>query len=302
MPPLVTVITAVKDAEKFISTTVESILAQEFTNWEYIIVNDGSSDGTSEALAKFRDPRIRIISLDDPMGPAAARNIAIRQSRGEFIANLDGDDISLPHRLETQANFLMKYQNCGACGSMARIFGEKNSIRIFPTSDSRIRAEMLFTNPFVHSNVMFRKVAVMGLDEAYENRFLGAEDYALWISISRNWSLRNIPQVLGLYRTHPDQYSKNNETQTTEIFQSLSNEFLLNNGLALPSRGRINSFWFFKETWRGKSRSIARSDLMVGWLRWLLRTNRLRILKLADSLPVARSIINRGQRLKFQRQ
>jgi len=222
--PRVSVVTAVKDAEAFVSEAVESVLRQTFKDFEFIIVDDGSTDATAKRLTLLPDPRMRVITLSQSVGPCESRNTGIRASSGEFIAILDGDDISHLDRLELQVRFLDDNPACGAVGSWANVFGAYETVRRYPQTNDALRASLLLGNPFVHSSMMFRREALPPDSDPYLHSRIYAEDYSLWLRISERWELANIPQELIQYRTHHSQISEKNTDTASQAFLAARND------------------------------------------------------------------------------
>lgn len=225
-PPRVSVITAVKNAENFITEAVESILGQSLQDLEYLIVDDNSADGTLGKISRLPDPRIQVISLPQSVGPCAARNVAISKSRGHLIAILDGDDIAHPERLDRQVSFLEENPSVGAVGSWARVFGEYETVRRPPLASNALKASLLWGNPFVHSTMTVRRAALPRGSEPYRPSELYAEDYGLWLRIATNWELANLDLELIRYRSHANQLSELNIALAEKSFIAARNEFL----------------------------------------------------------------------------
>jgi glycosyltransferase involved in cell wall biosynthesis len=205
--PLISVVLPVYNGEKHLAEAVGSVLAQTFWNFELIIIDDGSTDGSLRILQDYqkRDGRIRLISREN-RGLATTLNDSIEIARGEWLARMDQDDIALPYRFERQQVWLNKTR-ADISGSWVRRFGspDKRVVR-FCQADEAIKMEMLFCSPFAHPAVMVRTSLVKSLryDQAFEN----AEDYDLWTRAAEaGWKMTNVPEVLLLYRIHSAQIS-----------------------------------------------------------------------------------------------
>ena len=195
MTPAVTVLMSVHNGLPFLAEAVSSVLAQTFKNFEFLILDDASTDGTADYLRTFSDPRVRVITLRENIGLTAALNRGLRESRGELIARQDADDLSHPRRLELQFGFLKANPACAVVGSQARLvdargrtLGKKN----FPLGYRGICFAHLFDNALAHSAVMFRRSTVDGYDET----FTASQDYELWSRLSERHALANLPQRL----------------------------------------------------------------------------------------------------------
>ena len=182
----------------FLNEAVDSILSQTFAEFEFVIVDDASTDETPVYLRGLEDPRIRVISLPENIGLTAALNRGLRETRGEFVARQDADDWSDPQRLAKQVAYLQANPRCAVVGSQARLvdghgrsLGKKN----FPLRHDGICFAHLFDNCLAHSAAMFRRSIVAeagGYDEAWS----ASQDYALWSRLSVKSNLANLSQRL----------------------------------------------------------------------------------------------------------
>ena len=184
MTPIVTVLTTVYNGEEFIEECVNSILGQTLQDFEYIILNNGSTDGTADLLNKFTDPRLKIIHQEN-LGISRSLNKGVELSRCNLIARLDADDYSVPTRLEHQVEVMNKYPDLVLCGSRFRELLEEKSLpqRVaFTETDEAIRKSLSCFNPFAHSTVMFRKETYIKAG-GYNNKLKFSQDYDLWLKM-----------------------------------------------------------------------------------------------------------------------
>ena len=203
MNPTVTILLPVYNGAAYLRETLDSLLQQTCHDFELIIIDDGSRDESARIIQSVNDNRIRFYRQDN-RGLAATLNRAIELSRGEFLARQDQDDVSLPHRLESQLNYLVSHPNCGLVGTWAEIVsGTEKTGRAHRHAAENycLKFDLLFDNPFVHSSVMLRKSAVeaVGMYSTDPSR-QPPEDYELWSRLSRKWEVANIPEVLHIYR------------------------------------------------------------------------------------------------------
>lgn len=214
MPPDVSVIMPAYNAGEHIVEAISSVLDQSFSSLELLIVDDGSIDDTAEKVRPFLvDERVHYIRQSN-QGASAARNAAISQASGRFIACMDADDVSMPDRLKTQVDFLEKNPPIGLCGSWGETIEATARPIVLPVSDADIRANLLFENCFIHSAVMFRRSLLQAVTPAY--REMLAEDYDLWGRLGDHTQMRNIPQRLIKYRVHADQTTAKKSEDITE--------------------------------------------------------------------------------------
>ena len=201
----------VRNAALFVAQAVESILGQTLRELELVVVDDASSDRSPDILASFarRDSRIRVLRSSAPLGVAAALNLACDEARGPLVARLDGDDVAVPDRLERQATYLAAHERVAVVGGAAVVIdesGKSHHLLRPPADDATIRAELVRQNCMVHPTVMLRRAALRSAG-GYRARFVGAEDYDLWLRLAERHQLANLPDVLVRYRVHPEQVS-----------------------------------------------------------------------------------------------
>lgn len=205
--PLISVIVPTHNRADLLPEALRSVLAQTFTDWELIVMDDASTDDTESVVAEFaqRDGRIRYVRNEKNLGIARNRNEGLAQARGRLIAMLDSDDVWLDHwKLEKQADFLATNPGHVIVGTYACVMDEngKNCGSFeFETSDAAIRAHMLRRNQFVQSSLLYRKVAAMQVG-GYDSSYTVADDYDLWLKMGAEGKLAVIPEYMTGYREH----------------------------------------------------------------------------------------------------
>jgi glycosyltransferase involved in cell wall biosynthesis len=185
---------------------VDSILHQTWSDFELIIINDGSTDDTEAIVQSYADPRIRYLRNPGNLQIVQTLNRGLDLAQGEFIARMDADDISLPERLEQQLNYLNRHPSVAVCGSWVQLFGHSEATygeQIYPEDGEAIKVKMLFHCALAHPAIMARRSFFANL--RYDPAFNKAEDYALWTSASGDFRFANLQQVLLRYRTHAAQ-------------------------------------------------------------------------------------------------
>ena len=199
--PAVSVIMSVYNAADHLKASVQSILDQTFNNLEFIIIDDGSEDGSLDILKKFKDNRLRIIRQRNH-GLVFSLNKGIEISRGDYIARQDADDISLTERLKKEIELLEKDQKVGIVGTFFTYIDEATktpSLTIsMPTKSIDIKRALYVTNPFGHGTVIIRK-SVFKNTGLYTDEYGPVEDYELWRRIADKWELAIIPEPLYHY-------------------------------------------------------------------------------------------------------
>ena len=200
--PRITVLMSVYNDEKYLKKSMDTILNQTFTDFEFVIINDGSTDTTLEVLKKYTDPRVKIISNTQQIGLSKSLNKGLQVAKGEYIARQDSNDISSPKRLEKQVAYLEARTEYGLVGTWTyKIDAENNIIdkEMFFTEHDDIVMTLLTENHFVHSSIMFRKDCIDKLG-GYNEELKYAQDYDLWLRISEYYKVANISEFLQYWR------------------------------------------------------------------------------------------------------
>jgi hypothetical protein len=214
--PAISVVMSVFNGQAFLSEAVESILGQTFRDFEFLILNDGSTDRTAEILADYasRDGRIRVLRHEN-RGRAASLNIGIGLAAGKYIARMDADDIALPCRLHDQVDFMDRHPEVGLLGGAVELIGTTGQlIKTMrpPLDDTEIRSLMLLRNPIFHPSVVMRKEVVLA-SGGYRKALLDADDYDLWLRMGERSRFANLDKTILKYRIHTGQVSVRNMWQ-----------------------------------------------------------------------------------------
>jgi glycosyltransferase involved in cell wall biosynthesis len=205
--PLISILLPVYNAENYVQETIASILAQTYTHFELIVINDGSTDRSQEIIDSFNDKRIITLKNEHNIRLIATLNLGLQKAKGKYIARIDADDIMLPNRISKQVMFLEENLDYGMVGSYVQTFGDVEGSIFYPLDDASIRYTSMFYNPFVHSTVMLRASVIATNLLDYDSTMLHVEDYALWIQIMRVSKVANLPEILVRYRVHAFQIS-----------------------------------------------------------------------------------------------
>ena len=205
--PLVSVLLPAYNAEGTISDTILSIINQTYTNWELIIINDGSKDKTLETIDRIKDNRIRIYSNDGNKGLIYSLNRSIDLAKGQYLARIDADDIALPTRLEKQVLYMESHQDVIVSGTFMETFGnvETPSIVSFETTNESIKEQFPLKTAFGHPSVIIRKSILERTNIRYDDDYKCAEDIKLWFDLMPYGEFANIPEVLMRYRISSSQ-------------------------------------------------------------------------------------------------
>lgn len=217
--PEVTVLMPVYNAEEYLCASIDSILAQSYADFEFLILNDGSTDASLDVIRSYADSRIRVVNNARNLGLARTLNEGLRLASGELIARQDQDDISHPRRLEQQRVFLAGHPDVALLGTRAWVIdqegryrglcvtnqrGQYRGLADYPCSGEGIRWELLFDNCFIHSSVMFRKNVIRDELGGYDAALSFCHDYDLWSRVALRHRVANVPQRLVAYRIHSD--------------------------------------------------------------------------------------------------
>lgn len=226
--------------EEWLREAIESILNQTFADFEFIIINDGSTNNAEEVILSYKDKRIKYI-LQNNSGVSYSRNKGNLIAKGEYIAVMDSDDISLPNRFEKQVEFLDKNKDIAALGSWFEIFPEKQIIKhpLFPKY-----LDLLKSCCIGHPTVMYRKSIFEQYNFKYDSNYKIAHDYELWSRLIPFVKIANLQEVLLKYRWHGGNISKGSEELTCEddnIKQNMLNFLTDNLDLQEEIRNLISS-------------------------------------------------------------
>ena len=184
--PKVTVLMSVYNGEEYLREAIESILNQTFEDFEFLIINDGSTDSSRDIVLSYRDPRAKLIDNEVNIGLTRSLNRGLELARGEYIARMDADDVSLAERLEKQVSYLETRPEIGVLGTWVKyIDGYGRSIKEMhpPMGPDLIKWSLLFGNRLVHSSVMIQS-AILEQVGTYSNEMIVAQDYDLWVRVS----------------------------------------------------------------------------------------------------------------------
>lgn len=205
----ISVLMPVRDGERFVGEAIDSVLAQTFADFELIVVDDASTDGTPAVLDTVADARVRVVRNETPRGIAGSLNRALDLAGGRFVARADADDVNRPQRFARQLAFLAAHPEVALCGTWIRMFSEGwQRDRRMETDPARMRCALLMYNVLSHPTAMWRRDAFERHGLRYDATLRTAEDYDLWSRASHRVTLGNVPEVLMHYRVHPAQVGR----------------------------------------------------------------------------------------------
>ncbi|UOA10200.1 glycosyltransferase [Methylobacter sp. S3L5C] len=221
--PIVSVVMSVYNGERFLREAVESILDQNFRDFEFIVINDGSTDFTGQILDSYqeKDSRMHVYHQEN-RGLVESLNRGCGRAQGKYIARMDADDISVINRLGWQVEFMEQHPEVGVLGGAAEIIDIMGmSLRTCanPIEDHDIRIALLDDCPIWHPTVLMRKDVFVSVG-GYRKVVFGSEDYDLWLRVADHYQLANLGAVLLHYRHHPHQITVSKGKQL--IFSTLA--------------------------------------------------------------------------------
>ena len=199
--PKITVLMPVFNCELYIREAVDSILNQTFTDFEFLIIDDASTDKTVSIIKSYKDSRIQLIEKITNTGYTKSLNYGLQVAKGEYVARMDGDDISLPERFAKQVAFLDANLDVVLCGTSYEIIGEKKKT-IIPENHDEIKLALLRANCIAHPSVLIRKKALDEFFVVYDTSKEPAEDYNMWVRLLKIGKLHNLQEILLKYRIH----------------------------------------------------------------------------------------------------
>ena len=290
--PKISIVMPVYNAEKYLRYAIESILRQTFAEFEFIILNDGSTDGSKAIIAAYAEKDPRIIFIDSPqnIGYVPRLNEGIEKARAPYIARMDADDIAMPRRLELQHDFLEQRPDVGLVGGYIATIDERNAdhgnIWRFTARSEEIPVIMMFGNYFAHPTVMYRTGIVRKI--GYDASYMPSEDFKMWTGISRVARVANLNRVLLLYRSHAANISKKHVSDASAQVRRILGEQLERLGVEFsPEELALHDLISFGLT----QASDDFVDAADAWLSKVLKANRAK--KSYNEAAFARALIGR---------
>jgi len=263
--PVVSVIMPTWNGERFLRPAIDSVLSQTFTDFELIVIDDASTDNTPRILADYKDDRLVVITNERNLGIAGATNRGLVEARGEYVALLDHDDISLPHRLQTEVEYLDSHPEIALVGSDATLIDHEgapqaktpalgiwaNRQNLQSQDDLDLKWDVLFGCPFYHVSVMVRRSAIVDVGGYRRDpSFQCAQDFELLSRLATRYRVANLNDILVLWRRHPEaagrRYSERQQSSNQSI--SFRNMCTVHNARASSETHAANSVnldqWF----------------------------------------------------------
>jgi glycosyltransferase involved in cell wall biosynthesis len=220
----ISVLMSAYNSDKYIDKTINSILTQSYKNFEFIIVDDGSTDNTLDILKKYskQDKKIKLIINNKNLGLTKSLNKALKLSKSKYIARIDADDLSLENRLQKQFDYLEENKDIAACGTQGIYIDENNKElgkKLLPTSYKNIKNKLIFNNQFIHSSLFIRK-SVLDKVGVYNEKFRTSQDYELMLRIAEKNKVTNLDIALVKWRVHNNSISWTSKKQEIDALKA----------------------------------------------------------------------------------
>ncbi len=225
----ISVLMAVYNGKPYLRQAVESVLAQSYSDFEFLVIDDNSNDESLDILKSYHDPRIRIVQNFTNQGQTVSLNTGLRYARGEYIARIDADDIALPHWLQSQINFLENNGEVDVLSAGLVMFDEKGLGRAYfsPSCREDILLKAVIKSPINHGSALIKKTAILNIG-GYNNKYKIAADYDLWTNFLK-WNGRiasNPDIVMAIRRRAESESEKNKLTKTLNEIAGISRQHI----------------------------------------------------------------------------
>lgn len=257
----ISVVMPAYNAEKYIGEAIESILNQTFADFEFIIINDGSTDSTRECVLSYFDERIVYLENEQNLGIVDTLNKGLERVSGEYVARMDADDVAMPVRLEKQISYLEKNKDIGVLGTGICIFGDgiDDQNRVFSTDSEQLKAELIFSSCIAHPSVMIRRSVLKNNGLRYEKKYAGAEDYKLWWEIAKVSRIATLPDILLKYRVHSSQITKKKDEQYYKMMREFMRIRFMDIGFGASNKEKVS----FMKYCLGEYSSLSKEEIKV---------------------------------------
>lgn len=234
LKPLVSVIMSVYNAEQWLKIAIDSIVNQTYTNWEFFIIDDASTDTTQKILTSYTDNRIKVIFREKQKCPSINLNYAFKLSKGEFIARMDADDISMPDRFQTQVDYLLQHKDVAVVAGFIDLMNDAGDFTGVWKDDRKasswpkIKSMLPWNCCLAHPSVMFRAEVLK--QYMYNEEQPHAEDWEMWLRLAAdNRKIEKIPRVLLKYRVHDQSITSTSNKKSAFLKKDLFYKLYFNN-------------------------------------------------------------------------
>jgi len=273
--PRVTVFIPVFNREDYVCTAINSILAQQYTDFEILIVDDGSTDATRERIAAYGDPRVRLECNGRNLGIPASRNRGLALARGEYIALLDSDDYAYPNRLAVQVDYLDRHPELVQIGSGCTLMDAQGRllkrVRRHPNRPEAIDAHLLFHCALINRTIMARTAILR--EYGYDERFPRCQDYELHTRLARKHRMANLSRLLVCGREHDGRITKNTRGLGQDRKMAIQAAVLEQLDIAADEQDVLRHYLLTQKTSTDAGDPVAYLEWAEGWLRGLAEAN-----------------------------
>lgn len=266
--PSITVIMPVFNAIKYVNEAIQSILDQSYPDFEFIIINDGSTDESLEVIKSFNDKRINILNNPSNIGNYPSRNKGINIAKGKYVCVMDADDIAFPTRFERQFKFMEENSEIGLAGSGFRYYGREDDI--FREFDyEKIKVILMRNNCFIHPTLIMRHKLLKKYNLRYDEKYYYASDYDFILRAARFFPITNISEILLYYRTHEDQITTKNRQKQSEYAKEIAINQLRYLGIE-PNQDELT---LYTKLLKGTQIEYPQKDALEKWKAKILKVN-----------------------------
>jgi len=263
----------VHNGQSYLREAMDSVIGQTYQDWEFLIVDDGSTDDTPRILNEYsrRENRIRIVQNPSNLGISMSLNKGLAVASGTFVARMDADDICLPSRIGKQVDFLESHPSVGICGTWVQpLGGRKETMVRYPREHDLITCTHLFTPALAHPSVMMRRDTLEKHGLLYSTQFPYAQDYEFWVRCSHHTRLANIDEVLLILRQHENKISEKKKQDQSMAARRVQEGQIREMGLN-PSEAEMAVHGkLAREQWEPRRSFLVSVD---SWLRRLITAN-----------------------------
>lgn len=249
--PKISVVMPAHNTGRYIKDAIDSILNQTFTDFEFIIIDDCSTDDSYRIIKEYlnKDDRIILFRNEKNLGIASTRTKGTLCARGKYIVTMDSDDISLPTRLEKQYKYLEAHKDCGVVGSHVEMFNGNNEIvgtKKFQENDIDLRKRIFLYSPVVQPAAMVRKEVFDNIGY-YDPKYVNASDLDFWFRLGTKYKFSNIQEVLLRYRIHNGSITVNNLKRLEKVTLDIREKYSKGYGYSMSLFDKIIN-WCIRNT------------------------------------------------------
>lgn len=275
-PPKVTVVIPVYNREKYVTDAIESILTQQFTDFELLLIDDGSTDRSVEIMRSYTaDPRVHVMCHESNLGIPKARHTGLALAQGTYLAMLDSDDIAHPARLNMQVDFLDRHPDYALVGTWTGGMNAEGrplrKLRLLPVSPGEVRSRLLFQCCPAQSSIMARTSILQ--EYGYREHYTVSSDFDLWVRLAKRYKLGNLPVVLVRSRMHGDRITHEKAQLVKEACLQIISPQLTDLGVTFSPTDLDRHFLLLRMTKRRFIPDRAYLNWSEAWLRELQAAN-----------------------------